>query len=185
MRNEDLDCVRNYLEGDRNSFGILYQKYKPLLYGKAINILGNPAEAEEVVQESFVLAQNSLGRFYEFFLKTGKGSFRNWIFRINFNHCLNCRKNILRRREVEKRLSRLNGFDQGFGLEEFVDKKYLNEKVDVALSDLSKESQKIIRLFYYRDLSYKEIADELEIPIGTVMSRLNRARGNFLKEFSL
>ena len=159
--------------GDRNAFSELVCIHAQGVLNVIFRMCGNAQVAEDAAQETFIRAWSHLGSF------RADSSLRNWLYRI----ALNTATDMLRR---EKRT--LPGDVDDFQL---VDPQpgpegiYLQEErtalVQAAIQSLPDASRAVLVLKEYEGFSYREIADALDIPIGTVMSRLNYAR-RVLKE---
>ncbi len=163
----DLDLaelIKRTQSGDQDAFGILFDRYKNLVYRTAYLMLNETEDADEALQEVFLKVHRSLSSY-----QPAKGAFTTWLYRITTNDCLN----RLRRkrghvvsldwgREGDNRAS----FSQASSLEE-------DQAVQMALGRLSDKLRAVIVLRYYGNLSYAEIAESLGIPVGTVQSRLD------------
>lgn len=165
----DEQLVERTLEGDMNAFGILVNRYRSLIHGLAYHVLGDFQDAEDIVQEAFIKAYNSLS------ILKDKAKFGSWLRVMALNLC----KMWLRKSTKE-----LPPAMDIPGEDIYIDEE-LQESVLAALSALPPKNQIVLTLFYLDDLSYKEIGDFLNLPISTVQSRLQRARkqlkGEFLK----
>jgi RNA polymerase sigma-70 factor, ECF subfamily len=146
------------------------------LYGYAMVLTRNHAEAEDLVQETFVRAIQAMGR-----LRTGS-NVKGWLFTILRNVWLN----LLRKSRNGPQMVEIGDGD-GDGVADSVAEPAKNshdlyvskveaQEVRAAIQELSVEFREIIVLREYEDLSYQEIASVLDCPVGTVMSRLGRAR---------
>jgi len=159
--------------GDRNAFSELVCIHAQGVMNVIFRMCGNAQVAEDAAQETFLRAWSHLGSFRV------DSSLRNWLYRI----ALNTATDMLRK---EKRI--LPGDVDDFQLadpEPGPEGIYLQEErtalVQAAIQSLSDASRAVLVLKEYEGLSYREIADALDIPLGTVMSRLNYAR-KLLKE---
>ncbi len=151
------------------------------LYRTALRMTNNPQEAEDLVQETMLKA-------FRFSNTYQRGTnLRAWLFRILNTSAINryrkqaTHPNTTSLPEGEdfylyNRIRDLNGQELNLGAEEEVVSKYLDEDVYKALNDLPPNFRMAIILADIEGLSYKEIAEALQIPIGTVMSRISRAR---------
>jgi len=158
--------------GDRDAFAGLFAQYKNLVYKTAYLLLDNHDEAEDALQEIFVRVHRSLAGF-----DPRKGAFSTWLYRITFNHCLNERR---RRRAPLTTLDEIHpALVREFPGERLAEKEALEQAIQ-ALSDRQKA---VVILRYYWELSYAEISDILEIPLGTVKSRLDLALKTLRKTF--
>jgi len=165
-----MDLVLRSQGGDEEAFAALFQKYKNLVYKTAYLMLGDANETEDVLQEVFIQVHKSLHTF-----QPSKGAFTTWLHRITVNRCLNRRR---KRRPLsldESSLSSLSSRSPSSESREV-------EVVRQAVSRLSEKQQAVVILRYYWELPYAEIAQILDIPVGTVKSRLNLALRTIRKE---
>jgi len=161
-------------KGDRDAFGPIVEAYKRKAYFTALGILGDPEDAHDVSQEAFIRAFRALRRF------DLERDFAPWFFRILRNLC----SSVLAKRK--KRPSRSLDELRERGREPVADDRFrpdmLAERTEAAeriwrgLAALDRKSREVIVLKDLQDYRYREIAEILEIPIGTVMSRLYHAR---------
>lgn len=148
--------------GDRQAFAALFEQYKNMVFRSAYLILGNTQDAEDVLQEVFVLVYRALPTF-----DPHKAAFSTWLHRVTFNYCLNYRR---------KHSRMLLHLDEVMLKSEFPAARLANEEaIWQAIHALSEKLQGVVILHYYWDLPYAEIAQILEIPLGTVKSRLDLA----------
>lgn len=142
--------------------GALVAQHHAAVYRYAFRLTGSAADAEDLVQQAFLLAQQRLAQLRE------ASRAASWLMTIVRNCFL---KDKRRTRLIEPLLDEpLDQNDEEFP--EWVDP----EQLQAALQRLPDESRAILVLFFFEDCSYKEIAEALELPIGTVMSRLSRAK---------
>lgn len=158
---EDKIAIQQVLSGDKEAFRFLVERYQNQAVGHAAAVLGCRSEAQDAVQEAFIDAYNSLQRFDK------ERPFYPWLYVLVRNRCF---KMVARRKpsddidEIQILAPR-----QGVSPEEHIG-------LERALRLLRSEDREIITLKYLDGLSYKEIAAYLQIPAGTVMSRLFNAR---------
>ncbi len=150
---------------DPDTFAALFERHKNLVYKTAYLMLGDRAEAEDALQEVFVLVYRSLASF-----DPGKGAFTTWLYRITINHCLAHRR---KRRLVFQPIDSEALAVQGESLESGLAKSAERETVAEAIQGLSEKQRAVVVLRYYWDLPYAEIAQILGIPLGTVKSRID------------
>jgi RNA polymerase sigma-70 factor (ECF subfamily) len=161
-----MDLIERCRAGDRAAFGELYEQYKNLVYRTAYLMMDDPDDAEEALQEIFVLLFRTLPAYQQ-----EKSAFSTWLHRVTINYCINIRHrqklltHILDRFQMETKI-RTSGASTA--AEE-------REAVRTALRRLSPPLRVVIVLRYYHGLSYAEIGAILELPEGTVKSRLNLA----------
>ncbi|TWU37858.1 ECF RNA polymerase sigma factor SigW [Novipirellula aureliae] len=170
---EEPDLIDRALKGDRTAFTRLVLLNQDRLFASMIQVTGSPDEAEEVVQEAFIRAFVKLDTFQR------NSQFFTWLYRIAFNTALT------RRRRRRARVS-LDQFQEKSGIElsdervQSVDEPMLQQEritmVRAAMDQLTDEHRAILVLREMEDRSYETIAEILDISIGTVRSRLSRAR---------
>ena len=152
---------------------IMIQKYRESLLYHAICIVKDRDEAYDLVQEVFIRAIREERLFtHDFRIKA-------WLYRVTSNLCFNLVRNKKRRSAIldAAKMSDRSDADQLSDI--FSDER----RTDVlkAISTLSEEHQNILMMRYYNDLSYKELSEVLDVKLGTVMSRLSRARSKLLE----
>lgn len=168
-----MELIRPCQTGDEEAFAALFHQYKNLVYKTAYLMLDSADEAEDVLQEVFLQAHRSLSTF-----EPSKGSFTTWLYRVTVNHCLSRRR---RRRVLIISLEKV----PPLALTEhpsFQDRLEAEEAVQHALSRLSEKLRTVVILRHYLELSYAEAAQVLNIPVGTVKSRLDLALKTLRKE---
>jgi RNA polymerase sigma-70 factor (ECF subfamily) len=160
-------------KGDRAAFGALVKAYQRRAYAAAYGIVGNRDDALDLAQESFVRAYRAMHRF------DPAMPFYPWLHQIVRNTCLNHLKRKKRRGEQSLDEMMEQGYDareEDPSASEAMQQDDIKRQVAAAMTQLSMEHREILRLRHMMDLSYAEIASMLNIPIGTVMSRLHAAR---------
>ena len=161
-----MDLIRRCRAGDEEAFAALFHQYKNLVYRTAYLMLDNADDAEDVLQEVFLQVHRSLSTF-----EPSKGAFTTWLYRITVNHCLSRRR---KRHLLFVSLEKVSPL----ALTEHPssqDRLENEEAIQRALSRLSEKLRTVVILRYYLELSYAEIAQTLNIPVGTVKSRLDLA----------
>ena len=164
-----LDRLR---AGDAIAFEELVITYQHRVFGVALRMLGNAAEAEEVAQEAFVRAHRALGDF------RGDAKLSTWLYAITSRLCLNRLASGERRlaRQGEDTLLRLS--DAAPRPDAALERRELETALGRAIADLAEDGRIVVVLRDLEGLSYEEIAQVLELPLGTVRSRLHRARAD-------
>lgn len=167
----DAACVRRLQRGDINAFEILVRRHEKAIFNLVYRMLGNYDDAAETAQEVFLSAYRAIGQF------RGESNFSTWLYRIALNHATTRRKSTNLR---QKRLVPIDGSDMvddtQLGPAETLEKKELRERVQRALNELEPEDATVILLRDLQDIPYEDVARVLKIPVGTVKSRLHRAR---------
>lgn len=169
----EQELIAETLAGDHDAYGELVNRFSARLYNAMLHVTGVHDDAEEVVQETFVQAFIKLDTFQ------GQSQFFTWLYRIAFNNTLS--RHRRRRPDVSLEASRENsGTDPEDDVEQ-PDASILRQErialVHRALHLLTDEHRIILVLREMQDLSYEEIAEVVGINLGTVRSRLSRARG--------
>jgi len=171
----DQDLAAAALRGDRNAFAELVCRYRDGVVNVVYRMCGDPDLAEEAAQEAFLKAWQSLSGYKPEY------PFRGWIYRIAINRALDA----LRRspRSVDLDSPEMEAALPGTmpDPEDAAIQRESVERVRRAVLALPEASRAVLILREYEQLSYQEIAAALNIPVGTVMSRLNYARGQLRK----
>jgi RNA polymerase sigma-70 factor (ECF subfamily) len=167
-RNEQA-LVRRIQKGDRQAFEELLDTYEARVYRLAMRFTGNVSDAEDVTQEIFLGVYKSLANF------RGDSSLGTWIYRIAMNHCLEFRrKRRLESIPLEEELT-LVVSDWRDDPAQSADKQEISERVEAAINALSPQHRDVIVLHELQGLTYQEVAATLNVPVGTVKSRLSNA----------
>jgi RNA polymerase sigma-70 factor (ECF subfamily) len=173
---EDDEIKRIAQSNRRLASDLIVRKYRTPIFHHAAYIVKDYEEAIDVAQEVFIKALREQ-RFFnpDFKMKA-------WLYRVTSNLCFNLVRDRKRRSAILETYPRKNATDA-----RQVDKVMATEQereIKGALSNLSENHRKILILRYYSDLSYSEIAGVLEIKLGTVMSRLSRAKRSLVEVLS-
>jgi RNA polymerase sigma-70 factor, ECF subfamily len=162
----DQDLIVSAQHGDRQAYGELVCRYRDGVVNVVYRLCGDPGLAEEAAQEAFIRAWQHLRSYKPQF------SFRSWVYRIATNVALD----VLRREPETTDVEAMPLRSASDGPEENLENRERIEKVRRAVLALPPVSRTVIVLREYEGLSYQEISTALDIPMGTVMSRLNYAR---------
>ncbi len=180
---DEARLIERAKQGDVEAFGSLIGQYERKVYNLAYRLTGHPEDAAEMAQEAFVRVFTQLGQFH------GDSSFATWLFRITSNVCLD----ELRRRKrrltfsIDETVAGEEGemarqfADPGDGPEQALTRQEAQLAVRKAIAALDEEHQTVLVLRYFQNLPYEQIRDILNCSLGTVKSRLNRAK-HALKE---
>ncbi|MEE2640174.1 MAG: sigma-70 family RNA polymerase sigma factor [Planctomycetota bacterium] len=172
MSKEDASIIERVLNGETDAFEGLVRTYQVRLFNSLIHSLGCPEEAEDVAQEAFVKSFAKLATFKQ------NSSFYTWLYRIAINIAIS-------RHRQKKPKSSLDEYRVNAGHEPVDESNQPGQKIDLeeravqvqsALHLLSEEHRAIIVLREIEDMDYEAISDILNLPVGTVRSRLHRAR---------
>lgn len=164
------ELVTRAKTGDRWAFSELVRRHREGVVNVVYRMCGDPVVAEDAAQECFIRAWEKLATFRP---RAGSSApFRNWLYRI----ATNCAITMLRREKPTVDIEKLPIDDGQIGPERQLERHERADAVQQAVLALPPASRSVIILREYEGLSYRDIAQTLEIPIGTVMSRLNYAR---------
>lgn len=181
----ETEIIELCKKGDRDAFNTLVEKYQTQVINIAYSMLSNREDALDAAQEVFVKIYKNIGGF------KGKSSLSTWIYRIVSNVC----NDILRKRRKNTNVISISTSAQeddenkDFDItdtnptpEELLELSEQQRVVRMAISELSDEYREIVTLCDIEQLSYDEISQILKCPVGTVKSRLNRARSALKKK---
>lgn len=175
---DDCLLVDETLRGHSASFGQLVRKYQDRLYNAMVYVVGTRDDAHDVVQEAFYRAFEMLDQ-----LKRTR-AFYAWLYRIAFNLAIRRRRHRQRSVSIEQ-IREANGrepVDTGAGPAERLEQRERCQQVHRAIDSLSEEHRAVLVLRSIDGCCYRAIADTLEVPVGTVRSRLHRARVQMVRE---
>src|SRR5262245_46890117 len=169
---DEADLVRAAQTGDSRAFAEIVRRYQRAVYRVAYGFTRTPADADDLAQEAFVRAYQAIGRF-----RVGEPLYP-WLARIASNLALSLLRS--RKRRPETPLEPLLEAGQQWGVEadpgDAVADRERRGHVNHAFSELKPEHQAVLVMRVVQELTYEEIAQALNVPLGTVMSRLSRAR---------
>ncbi|MFZ5468271.1 MAG: RNA polymerase sigma factor [Myxococcota bacterium] len=182
MATDDLTLVQRVRSGDQRAFKLLVERYQRKIYSVALGMLRDKEEALDVSQEAFVKVYKYLDHF------KGDASFYTWLYRITVNVCID----VIRKRggsareaveyddSVAHDASEANlgalGSRLGTNPQKSALRRELAEKIEEALAQVPEKHRAILLLREIEGMSYEDLARTLDIPKGTVMSRLFHAR---------
>ncbi len=175
----DLSLVRRVQRGDKGAFDALVLKYQHKLVKLVMRYVRNPAEAEDIAQEAFIKAYRALPQF------RGDSAFYTWLYRI----AINTAKNAVVSRDrspIDYNVDRITDSDESYDMqgrmkdsetpEGLVLTDEIRSTVNAAIDALPEDLRTAIVLRELEGLSYEEIAEAMSCPVGTVRSRIFRAR---------
>jgi RNA polymerase sigma-70 factor (ECF subfamily) len=171
----DQTLIDQCLAGRREAFGQLVERYQHRLYHGLLHALGSPEDAQDVAQEAFVNAFEKLSSF------RGQAAFYSWLFRIALNASVSARRKTRRMSvsvEARREQAGLEPADENVSNDPSysMDVSDRQRLVRQALSELSEEFRTVLVLKEMDGMSYEEIAEVVDVPLGTVRSRIHRAR---------
>ena len=171
--NNETDLVEQARQGDRHAFGELVCRYYPGVIQVVYRLCGDPGLAQDMAQETFLRAWINFPSFRP------QSCLRNWLYRIAVNAALD----VLRRKPeetLEDEAAQMLPDQKPSPEAAMIDKEEMSQ-VQQSIQSLPEAARSVLILREYAGLSYQEIANVLDVPVGTVMSRLNYAR-NRLRE---
>ena len=169
-----ISYINKSLLGDASAFEWIIKRYQKRVYFTVLQLVMNHDDADDVIQETFIKAYTKLNTYDENY------PFYPWLYRIAVNTALNHQKKKARTRALS--LDDLEGNNHKYDLSELPQQTFQAEggellsKLKVALGKIPAEQRAVFLLRVREELSYQEISETLQISIGTVMSRLSRAR---------
>ncbi len=163
---------------DQKAFAELMKRYKKPLYHTILKMVRNVDDAEDLTIEAFAKAFRSLHKFKKDY------TFSTWLFRIATNNCIDfIRKKRLETTSISASFRDDNGDEVSMDIKDFnlnpQEEAIKGQKIEIMqliITKLPPKYQTLVNMRYFRELSYEEIADELQAPLGTVKAQLHRAR---------
>ena len=186
-RESDQVLVERVQAGDKKAFDLLVSKYHQRVIRLISRLVRNPAEVEDIAQEAFIKAYRSIGQF------RGDSAFYTWLYRIAVNSAKNALKASNRRPIPMSDLMKSDENEEGeaWPVESAIDfqtpeallaSRQVAQTVDAAIQSLAEDLRTAIMLREIEGLTYEEIAEAMNCPIGTVRSRIFRARETIAKQ---
>lgn len=165
-------------QGDQKAYAELMKRYKKPLYHTILKMVRNVDDAEDLTIEAFAKAFRSLHKFKKDY------TFSTWLFRIATNNCIDfIRKKRLETTSISASYRDDNGEDVSMDIKDAnlnpQEEAIKGQKIEIMqliITKLPPKYQTLVNMRYFRELSYEEIAEELQAPLGTVKAQLHRAR---------
>ncbi|WP_317167209.1 RNA polymerase sigma factor [Tenacibaculum pelagium] len=174
MINDQL-YIEKILKGNTNAYATLVDKYKVMVYTLAFKMMQNKEEAEEVSQDTFIKVYKNLSKF------KGESKFSTWIYKIAYRTCLDAlkkRKNKYNTDTIDE--VTINKIKTTEGILESIEKKERAVVIKQCMQDLPEDERTILWMFYFDELSLKEIIDVTDFSEANVKVKLHRARKRLL-----
>ena len=176
--NTDFELIRKAKEGDQVSFSKLMEQYRQSVYFMILKMIHNRDDADDILMITFSKAFNNIQAYSEDF------AFSTWLFKIASNNCIDfIRKKKLQitsldgsPRDDDENSTPLHLPDKSEDPEESIIKEQKALKLRAIVEKLNPKYRQLIELRYFEELSYDEIAEKTELPIGTVKAQLFRAK---------
>jgi RNA polymerase sigma-70 factor, ECF subfamily len=175
VNSDDLVLISECLGGNPSAFGVLVRRYQDRLFNTVFRMVGNADDAQDVVQEAFLSAYQSLDGF------KGDSQFFTWLYRIAVNNAISYK----RKQRLSLSLNRGKNGEQGIELPDHsemsrpdyaLEMAEQERRIQHALNRLSVEHRAVLILKDMEGQKYESMAEILQVPIGTIRSRLHRAR---------
>ncbi len=184
VNNDDQQLIQDCLAGRKEAFGELVMRYQDRLFHTLLCVTGAADQAQDVAQDAFIHAFAKLSTF------RGESAFYSWLFRIAMNSAVS-RKRRERRMSASLDAARENAGHEPTDVNPSSQPSYAMEvserqaMVRAALAELSEEYRTVLVLKEMEDLHYEEIAEIVGCPIGTVRSRIHRARSELREKLAI
>ncbi len=176
-RAEDSKLIKAALKGDQVSYRAIMKKYHDQVYGLLYRMVHDKGEVEDLTQEAFIKAFQSLKNFNEEF------AFSTWLYKIATNNCIDyIRKRKLQTFSIDKPIESKEGEysfeipDSSFEPDRSMIEGQRTKALEEAINSLPEKYRQVILMRHTEDKDYQEIADELNLPLGTVKAHIFRAR---------
>lgn len=174
MSDDDRRLISECLSGRRDAFGELVNNYQARLYNALLRLVDNSDDAADVAQDAFLNAYQSLHTF------KGDAEFFTWLYRIAFNNAISLKRK--KRATISLEAAGPDGGIDPYDPSEYIrpgsalQRSEEEAQLQDAMNRLSHEHREVLILKDIEGLKYEEMAEILEVPIGTIRSRLHRAR---------
>lgn len=169
LKEKEKDLIKKVKEGDLSAFEEIISNYEEKIYNFAFHLVGNEQDAKDIAQEAIIKAYLSIKSF------RGKAAFSTWLYRIISNTFQDELKKAYRRHEVSDNSLPLQSARKNF-VEDSSERDYLHQVISKAISKLSPCLSRVLILRDLQGFSYQEITEIERISLGTVKSRVFRAR---------
>ena len=168
---QEKEFIKKLKKRDKEAFNLLIDKYQNKIFGLINLIVNNPSVTEDLAQEVFLRIFKGIPYF------RGESKLSTWIYRITYNVCMGEIKKSKKTFHIfdnEKMRISLNNYH--FHINTKIDKIELEERIKKILDRLPVNYRTVLTFFYWQELSYQEIAEAMNIPVGTVKTYLHRAK---------
>lgn len=175
---EDYEYVKKAIEGDQKAYTFLMERYQNSIYHMMLRMIGTKEDADDLTQEAFGKAFNKLSSY------APRYAFSTWLFKIASNNCIDhIRKKRLVLLSIDETIEDETGQSFSNNLKSNSldpEQKFIQEQrvklIRNLMGQLSEKYRLMIELRFFEELSYEEIAEELDLPLGTVKAQLFRAK---------
>lgn len=180
MKSTDEEIIREICEGNPRRFAVLVDRHKDRAFTLALRLVGERREAEELVQDAFMRAFHHLAEF------RNDARFGTWFYRIVYNLCIT---KVTRRKgspqfldiQDETITETIQADPEALSAQEHLEREEIRLLLASEIAGLPEHYRAAVTLFYVQEMKYEEMADIMNVPVGTVKSYLFRGR-NLLRE---
>ncbi len=177
IQKTDEELLQAIVREDEESLAILYDRYKTILFSVIFRILNNRAEAEDVLQETFLQIWQKARNFDE---NRGRGF--TWIVTLARSRAIDRLRSVVSQNRIAEQ-SAVENKDVIVDVEQDTVNKHQRQAVQKVMAELSVEQQKVLHLAYFEGLSQTEIADKIDAPLGTVKTRMRNGMSKLRESF--
>lgn len=179
MTYTDQELVRKTLDGDMDSFSVLVERYQKQIFSLTYRLTNDPEEARDLAQEVFIHIYKVLGKYDQ------ERKFFSWMYKVATNVCYNA----LRRGKHEQQAVSLDKVIEIMPMigrgeaqpEEYYERRETQEQVRQAVAELPEKYRVPLVLRYLEEMTYKEIAEYMDLPVTTIETRLYRGKAMLQK----
>lgn len=168
MHAPDAELLSAFLRGEEHMFSELVRRHERPLYGFICRLTGRPSDAADLFQETFVRVFEKADSF------TGKSSFKTWLYSIATNVCRSHGRRARRNRHVAREEAPAS-LDASRDPAATAASRDVGSKISRAVAELPQEQREVFAMRVYDEMSYREIAEAVGRPVGTVKSQMRRA----------
>ncbi|XLS28135.1 RNA polymerase sigma factor [Flavobacteriaceae bacterium M23B6Z8] len=167
----DQYYIEQTLKGNKHAYAYILRKYKDMVFSITLKFFKDREEAEDMTQEIFIKVYRALSKY------KGEAKFSTWMYRIAYNACLDKTRENKRYQFIQKSENNTHeeGVDQAMVFKD-IDQQDKKRIIEAALSTLSSNDQTLIMLYYYEELSLKEISKIMRLQENNIKVRLHRCR---------
>lgn len=175
---QDYKLVQQAIKGDQKAYASLMDRYRDSIYFLLLKMVNNKDDADDLTIEAFGKAFKNLNQY------TPNFAFSTWLFKIASNNCIDfIRRKKKRTLSIDRRQENDDGMETTIHLKSDMldpEEKFVKKQKIILLQEIVKKLKpryrELVELRYFKELSYEEIAQQLDIPLGTVKAQLFRAR---------
>jgi RNA polymerase sigma-70 factor (ECF subfamily) len=172
---DDQTYINDILKGDTNAFSILVERYKNMVFTLALKMVKSREEAEEISQDSFIKAYKNLSKF------KGDSKFSTWLYKITYRTSLDSLKKNKEKYNIDTIDEvTINKIKSTEGILEGIERKERAEVINKCMLSLPEDERAVLWMFYFEELSLKEIIDVTDFSEANVKVKLYRARKRLL-----